>query len=165
MKDAFRIGDDTHSLWISPEGDGVRLHLPEDTVSARRESISGTAQSIRVGDGAYAVCVARIGDRLYIHACGAAHEVAYLPAASLYAGKDAGSDADELLAPMPGAVVACAVAAGDDVATGDILLVIESMKLETSLKAWRAGRVDKVHFAVGQSFERDRVLLSLEAAP
>ena len=165
MKDAFRIGDDTHRLWVSSEGEGAWLHLPACSVAIHRESMSGSAQSIQVDGSTHAVHVARIGDRLFIHACGAAHEVTYLPAVSLHAGRDAGSDADELLAPMPGAVVACAVAPGDDVAAGDLLLVMESMKLETSLKAWRAGRIDMVHFAVGQSFERGRVLLSLEPAP
>jgi biotin carboxyl carrier protein len=53
---------------------------------------------------------------------------------------------------------------GDTVAAGDLLLVIESMKLETPFKAWRDGRIESVHVALGQTFERDKVLLSLEAA-
>lgn len=65
---------------------------------------------------------------------------------------------------MPGAVIACAVQAGDDVEIGAPLLVIESMKLETPFKAWRAGKIAAVHVGVGQNFERDKVLLSMEPA-
>ena len=47
-------------------------------------------------------------------------------------------------APMPGAVVAVAVSAGEEVAAGQKLLTLEAMKMETTLYAERAGRVAQV---------------------
>jgi biotin carboxyl carrier protein len=74
------------------------------------------------------------------------------------------SKSDHLRAPMPGAVVACSVKAGDPVEEGDLLLVIESMKLETPFKAWRAGVIEEVRCGVGQTFDRDALLLSMKPA-
>ena len=64
---------------------------------------------------------------------------------------------------MPGTVVRVDVAVGDHVATGDPLVVIESMKLETTIRAWHDGTVSAVHVTAGQSFERDAVLVTLAA--
>jgi pyruvate carboxylase len=47
-------------------------------------------------------------------------------------------------APMPGAVVAVAVSAGEEVAAGQKLLTLEAMKMETTLYAERAGKVVQV---------------------
>ena len=40
-------------------------------------------------------------------------------------------------------------------------MVIESMKLETAIKAWRDGTVAAVHVGVGQTFERGAPLVTL----
>jgi len=52
---------------------------------------------------------------------------------------------------------------GQSVARGETLLVMESMKMETTIIAPRDGVIEVVHFAVGQTFDRDALLLSLEA--
>ena len=65
---------------------------------------------------------------------------------------------------MPGSIVRLDVDAGDTVTTGQPLLTMESMKMETTLTAPREGTVAEVHYAVGQSFDRDSVLLTLEPA-
>ena len=57
-------------------------------------------------------------------------------------------------------VIAVAAEPGAQVQAGDTLMVIESMKLETAIKAPRDGVVATVTFAAGQSFERDAVLVT-----
>jgi 3-methylcrotonyl-CoA carboxylase alpha subunit len=65
---------------------------------------------------------------------------------------------------MPGVVVSVAVKPGETVEKGQALLVIESMKLETSLCAPRDGVVAEVPFAAGDSFglKANLVLLAPE---
>ena len=53
---------------------------------------------------------------------------------------------------------------GDAIAQGQIIIVIESMKLETSLKAPRDGVVDEIRSLPGSSFDRDAVLVTLQPA-
>jgi acetyl-CoA/propionyl-CoA carboxylase, biotin carboxylase, biotin carboxyl carrier protein len=59
-----------------------------------------------------------------------------------------------LEAPMPGTVWAVNVANGDAVQEGDVLIVLESMKMELSITAPRAGVVEGLALAAG-----DRVAL------
>jgi len=66
----------------------------------------------------------------------------------------------ELRAPMPGLVVRVAVAPGDEVRAGDGLIVMEAMKMENELKAERDGVVEAVHVSVGQTVDRDDLLVT-----
>jgi pyruvate carboxylase len=52
-------------------------------------------------------------------------------------------------APMPGAVAAVAVTAGQKIAPGDLVLTIEAMKMETGLHTERGGTVKAVHVQPG----------------
>jgi biotin carboxyl carrier protein len=65
-------------------------------------------------------------------------------------------------APMPGTVVSVAVAAGDEVHVGQVLVTIESMKMQSEMTASREGRVERVHREVGETFDRGDALISLE---
>jgi len=67
-----------------------------------------------------------------------------------------------LTAPMPGKLVRLLVAAGQEVAAGQGLLVMEAMKMENELKAPRAGRVRDIHVAERQAVETGALLLVLE---
>lgn len=73
----------------------------------------------------------------------------------------AGAAGDEVRAAMPGTVVACHVEAGAEVRFGERLVTIESMKLQMTITAPRAGIVAKVHVAGNVTFERGAVLVSL----
>ncbi len=67
-----------------------------------------------------------------------------------------------LKAPMPGLVVATPVKDGDKVEKGQVLVVLESMKMQNELKAPRAGTVSRVRIKAGESVEQKQTLLSLQ---
>ena len=66
-------------------------------------------------------------------------------------------------APMPGTVIAVQVKPGESVTRGQTMMVIESMKLETAIVAWRDGVIKTLHVAPGQTFDRAAPLVTLEA--
>lgn len=68
---------------------------------------------------------------------------------------------ENISAPMPGTVIEVAVAAGQSVHTGELLMTIESMKLQTSITAPHDARVSEIYFATGQSFDRGATLVRL----
>ena len=59
----------------------------------------------------------------------------------------------EVRAIIPGRVVAVSVAAGDSVAAGQQVLVVEAMKMQNELRAPREGTVDRVGVAVGDTID------------
>jgi 3-methylcrotonyl-CoA carboxylase alpha subunit len=69
------------------------------------------------------------------------------------------SSESNLLAPMPGRVIAQLVQPGDRVEEGNPLLVLEAMKMEYTIHAPDAGRVESFHFAVGDQVTEGAELL------
>ena len=62
------------------------------------------------------------------------------------------------VAPMPGKVVKLLVAEGQKVEAGDVLLILEAMKMEHSVKAPDSGVVEKVLVSEGEQVDADAVL-------
>ena len=71
---------------------------------------------------------------------------------------------DEVRAEMPGPLVARHVDVGTQVALGERLVTIESMKLQVTIAAPRAGTIARLHIAEGATFERGAVLVSMAPA-
>jgi pyruvate carboxylase len=65
-------------------------------------------------------------------------------------------------APMPGSIASVAVAVGQKVNAGDLLLTIEAMKMETGLHADRAAVVKALHVSPGTQIDAKDLLIELE---
>ncbi len=129
-------------------------------------AIALAEDKLTVGDRSHVVTFLRDGEHLWVRIGGQTHVVQFLDAVSFLASAGDGDSAGDVSrAPMPGVVVSLAVALGDVVAAGDTLLVIESMKLETTMTAGISGTVKAIHFAVGESFDRDAILAEIEGNP
>ena len=63
---------------------------------------------------------------------------------------------------MHGVVVEIPVAAGDSVAEGQVVAIVEAMKMMNEIRAHRAGSVASVHVAKGATVEAETELLTLE---
>lgn len=66
-------------------------------------------------------------------------------------------------APLPGLVVEVTVAVGQKVQAGDLLLILESMKMENRLCSPQNGTVKAVHVAARDQVNQGQVLLTLSA--
>jgi biotin carboxyl carrier protein len=68
----------------------------------------------------------------------------------------------EVTAPLPGAVLAVRVGVGDSVVEGQVLCLLEAMKMENEIVAPGAGTVREVAVQAGQSVAAGEVLLRIE---
>ena len=66
-------------------------------------------------------------------------------------GATGGATGDGLLAPMQGTVVKIAVAEGDQVEKGDLVFVLEAMKMEQPLTAHKSGKISKLIVEIGET--------------
>ena len=87
----------------------------------------------------------------------AAPKAAPAPAA---APKPAGG-ASAVKAPLPGSIIKVLVSEGQSIKRGDVLLTMESMKMENNIMAEKDGVVGKIYVQAGKSVMQDDVLLDL----
>jgi len=67
-----------------------------------------------------------------------------------------------IYSPLPGTVYDIKVKPGEKVATGQVLMVIEAMKMENEVVASQDGAVDKIHVSKGDSVNRRALLITLK---
>lgn len=132
------------------------------------EGIEGAFQITPRPDGRWTIehsgeqhsaCAARASDGVWV-----AHEGAstFLQARSASSRTRHAAADDDVRAPMSATVVRLKVAPGDQVAEGDILVVVEAMKMEMPLRASRAATVRAVHCREGELVQPASVLVELE---
>lgn len=67
----------------------------------------------------------------------------------------------DIASPMPGIVVKVLVSPGDEVSAGDVVVIIEAMKMENQIKAAAGGTVGSVHVNQGDHIAEGQLLVSL----
>ncbi len=147
-------GETEHVLRLSVEGPG-HVDIAQDgvTIAARHEP-SGWRLN-----GQPAAPFAQAGEVITVFDdCGRRYVVPDL----LDRAGAAGAGANITLAPMPGRVVSVNVSPGQMVTAGDRLVVLEAMKMEHTMTAWRDGVIAEVLTRDGAQVEAGAPLIRLE---
>jgi acetyl-CoA carboxylase carboxyltransferase component/biotin carboxyl carrier protein len=147
-----RVGGEAYKLGVS-RCRPIRYHVDLDGRSVEVDVDRSGRFELRlaVGGQTFDVLSVAQGPDYLVEVDGAVHRIS-------------GGEAGLVRAPAPAMVVAISVAAGDEVAEGDVVAVVESMKLETSLRAPAAGRVAEVFADVNTQVESGAKLLRIEPA-
>ncbi len=163
MHHAFKLGETEHNLELSRSDCGYRLHLGDRTIPIEfKTGIDGHCL-LKIDGRIHELIAATHGDEVFIHLDGETHQLRYEHPLQRLEELGGGSAEDKVRAPMPGSLVVVNVKAGQTVARGETLLIMESMKMETTITAPRDGVVLTVTYGVGQTFDRDAVLLELKS--
>jgi 3-methylcrotonyl-CoA carboxylase alpha subunit len=158
---------------VHPAGDRCenprpnRLALSIDGVHAEVALTPGGVDgefTLEIDGRSQRVFAATDGESHFIHLRGRTLQVKAINALerAQQAAAPAGGDG-ELRAPMPGVVVEVNVEVGVEVETGQLLLTIESMKLQTAIVSPHHGRVAEISLPAGASFEQGTTLVRIEA--
>ena len=67
----------------------------------------------------------------------------------------------QMKAPMPGLVIAIPVQEEQQITKGQVLVILESMKMQNELKSPRDGKVERIKVKVGESVEQRQILLTV----
>jgi biotin carboxyl carrier protein len=162
MHHAFRLGSDEHNVELSRSRAAYRLHWGEEVLEVTLAKAADGRCWLGVGDRRVEIVVAVRGDDVFVHVDGGAYHLRYRHPLDRLAAQNQDSTEDHIRAEMPGTLVAAHIAPGDAVTQGQALLVMESMKMETTIVAVRDGVIAAVHVDKGQTFARYELLVSLE---
>ena len=72
------------------------------------------------------------------------------------------ADGEQVSSPMPGTILAVNVAVGDTVKRGQVLMILEAMKMENEIMCPRDGRVTAIQTAKGAAVESGTLLCVLQ---
>jgi biotin carboxyl carrier protein len=167
MKWVVRGSGGSHEVEVHRTGDGFEVTIDGSRHGVDIIRLDGAVASLRfVADGSsFQVSYQRGAERQWRVGVGDREfELEVLtPVEAIEAvAAAAGVGPSRIEAPIPGKVVAVAVAAGDEVEPGQPLVVLEAMKMENELVAEQAGRVAEVHVAAGDTVDTGAVLVELE---
>jgi biotin carboxyl carrier protein len=66
---------------------------------------------------------------------------------------------NELTAPLPGTIIEIFVKAGEQIESGQVILIIEAMKMKNSIRATRAGKISEVLVNAGETVAHKQTLV------
>jgi acetyl-CoA/propionyl-CoA carboxylase, biotin carboxylase, biotin carboxyl carrier protein len=164
VSDPAFIGDgktfEIYTTWIETDFDNQIAPYAGDTAEADEAGEAGERQKVVVEVG---------GKRLEVVLPAGLGGLASGPAGGSRKpkrakGKKAGAAAsgDSVTSPMQGTIVKIAVDEGQTVAEGDVIVVLEAMKMEQPLKAHKAGTVTGLQAEVGATVTNGAVICELK---
>ena len=163
----LRLGDDTQEIEVEPDHVGsYRVTVDGVTRVVSLARINDSARYSLIVDGRPYDVFAEEGPTNY-HVIVGGHMVTVGTQTGRRGGGEGdGFDVDAagewvLKSPMAGVVRDVQVAADDEVTEGQVLVVVEAMKMQNELHARRAGTVKAVYVSVGQRVDQGTPLLVL----
>lgn len=151
--------DDIH-VAVESSGDDYIMSLPSgDMVVSGHQMEHG---SLRASINGHIVSASVVLDGLRLVVISNGKQVDVIRVATDFDGSGDDGGLGAIMSPMPGKIIQVAVSAGDTVAKGDTLIVMEAMKMEHTLMASVDGVVADVFFETGDQVEEGILLIRFE---
>jgi len=155
----FAEGDNRREVAVRGDGNPWRVKLPAGEIVATATA-NDRQLEIVTGSAEFAATVVPHGEERHVF-CRGEHRKLLLIDPLAHAG-EVEAHGGHLAAPMSGTVVAVLVKAGDNVARGAPLMILEAMKMEHTIAAPADGTVAVVHYRAGDRVKEGADLVDLE---
>jgi 3-methylcrotonyl-CoA carboxylase alpha subunit len=153
----FHLEDEVHVVSLTPAGDGWRIATGSTDIMARHAKLEDGRLHALLDGMRLSASIHRDGETISLRHAGQSWPFR-LPDPIARAGEEEGGD-DRLLAPLPGQVTQLMASEGQEVARGDVLVVLEAMKTVFRLTAPRAGRIETISCRVGETVREGQILI------
>jgi propionyl-CoA carboxylase alpha chain len=163
------LDNSPHQASVRPDNDGYAVEIDGESrladtdwqpgqplLRVRTHTALATVQIERLPGAEFRLTHGGVIRRVRVLSPSAAQLLALMPE------RKAADTSRLLLSPMPGLLSSVAVAPGQEVKTGEVLAIVEAMKMENVLRAGRDGRIAKIRAKPGDSLAVDEVILEFE---
>ncbi len=160
----FLVNGASHKIAFDTDGDKVIANLNGKRIELQVYRISPSSLSLTLGDQSYVAHTARDGRRILVAVGGDSFclEESQASDAPVRPHAATGEMEGTIKAPMPGLVIKVDVSEGAEVHAGNVVAVVEAMKMEHELRAAFRAIVTKVHVKPGQQVDALQPLLELQ---
>jgi biotin carboxyl carrier protein len=148
---------------ISRDGVRIRALVRGREIAATLEPTSDGAAIISIGGRRYRAAGVKVRAGAIVAVGPSNFEFTAIEEGARRHGR--GLAAPEITAPMPGKVLKVMVREGETVESGQALVVIEAMKMETTLAAESDAVIRRIRIKAGQMVDHGEVLIELSPAP
>ncbi|MDO5739410.1 MAG: biotin carboxylase N-terminal domain-containing protein [Ornithinimicrobium sp.] len=150
-----------HTRWIETDFDN-QIEPYSGPVAEGPDAEEGERQTVVVEVGGQRMEVSLPAGLSLLGGTGAAGARKKAPKRSRRGGTTTAASGDAVTAPMQGTIVKIAVEEGQEIAEGDVVVVLEAMKMEQPIKAHKAGTVTGLTATVGETVSNGAVLCELK---
>ena len=137
----------------------IEIHLTRDGASFIHEGIivhTGENLWLEIDGRKHKAVATKVGDVWWVHVLG--HTLQF---EVVEPGASSSDDEGGLTAPMPGKILEVHVSVGQTVSSGDVLMVMEAMKMEHKIVAGSDGVVETILFKEGDQVPQGAELLTI----
>jgi biotin carboxyl carrier protein len=135
------------------EIDGQRFQVQVEELESERAKVKVNGQTVEVAIRAPGAKAAQAATRA------PAKPAAVTPAKPAQAAKPVRQSSNQLCAMMPGVITSLLVEPGQQVEVGQVLLVLEAMKMENEIRSDRQGSIERLEVSAGQQVQTGDVML------
>lgn len=155
MKIVLELAGDEYDAFVQREADKLKVTVEGESFEVKLAegglvTLGGRTYKVELGEREVVVDGETLPFRIAELKTGAA------------GAEGAGARGARVKPPMPGKIVTVAVNEGDEVQPGQVLLILEAMKMQNEITAPSAGVVKKIHVKPGQNVEGKDVLVEME---
>jgi biotin carboxyl carrier protein len=154
MKIKVSIQGTERTVELVDQGDRPRWEIDGHSLDADAREVSPGIYSVLVDGKSVEVRIERAGAQLRVVANGKEY-LAAIENPREFKRNRAGAAQIEgrqnVVAPMAGKIIRLLVQAGDEVQSGQGLLIVEAMKMQNEIRSPKAGKVEQVRVAEGQT--------------
>jgi len=155
-------GRTRHVVDLEKAGAGYRVLLDGKPVDADVVLAAPNAVSVILNGAAFEVHVAPTLEGGYKLQTGPHEYLANVQDPRAWRGRKGGAveaeGRQQVIAPMPGKVVRLLVKAGEEVQTGQGLVVVEAMKMQNEIRSPKTGKIERLQVKEGQAVNAGEVL-------
>jgi len=159
-------GKKKHIVAFERDGDAQRVLLDGQLIAADVVQVAPNTISILLAGQAYEIHVTPSWDGTLKIQSGPDEFTAEIKDPRAWRGRQQGALEAEgrqrILAPMPGKVIRLLVKAGDEVESGQGLIVVEAMKMQNEIRSPKKGKVERLLVQEGQTVDTGEILAWVE---
>lgn len=159
----YKFQDLIFDIEYQNNGDKYSFTIDDNKLKYEIKKISKNEYKLSSENNSFNIHTFMYRDDAYINIAGEVYKVTELDEDNIdFISEMKSQGVEEIVSPMPGSVVKVLVKEGDNVTSGDGLIIVEAMKMESTLYSTISGKVTKVGTKDGEQVSADDILIIVE---